>query len=98
MQKDASGNRTDAEQKLFKKGLGVMSSLYASLLGTAVVVQSHVPARPLDLADDEVWNATPYEQRGWVRSITHQLRDSARAHHSWPSVHLFDSCFGVDNF
>ena len=83
---------------MFKKGLGVMSSLYASLLGTTVVVQSHVPARPLDLADDEVWNATPYERRGWVRSITHQLSGSARAPHSWPPTRLFDSWFGVDDF
>ncbi len=36
MQKDKDGHRTEEEALLFKEGLSVMSSLYASLTGTTV--------------------------------------------------------------
>jgi hypothetical protein len=67
MQKDANGERTEEEAVLFKSGLGVMSSLYASLSGTTVLMQRHVPSSAPAGINVEEWNSTPYGQRGWVR-------------------------------
>ena len=62
MQKDANGERTADEKAMFKRGLEVMASLYASLSGTAVLQQRHVPACPP--GQEGVWNGTPYDERG----------------------------------
>ena len=63
-QKDRRGQRTPGEASRFKDGLEVMASLYASLTGTAVLQQKIVPeAGPGCLPG--LWNATPYDERGW---------------------------------
>ena len=67
MQKDADGNRTEEETESFKRGLKAMRSLYGSLAGTAVLLQCNVSPRPdALLAEDDVWNPTPYDARGWT--------------------------------
>ena len=38
--------QTDSEVEIGKKALGVMSSFYASVAGTAVIQQKHIPPRP----------------------------------------------------
>ena len=47
------GERTEEEQTSFKRGLGAMASLYASMTGTAVLLQRRVPARPQDVQMNE---------------------------------------------
>jgi hypothetical protein len=68
MQKNADNERTDAEAAMFKAGLSVMSSLYASLIGTTVLMQRHVPPSAPHASFKEAWNSVKYEQRGWVRA------------------------------
>ena len=38
--------RTEEEQAIFERGLPAMSSLYASIAGTCVIEQKHVPPMP----------------------------------------------------
>ena len=59
MQKDASGHRTPTEQALFKEGLGVMSSLYASLTCTAVLMDTSRGIAGLASAHPEATPHTP---------------------------------------
>ena len=66
-----------------------MASLYASLTGTAVLLQRRVPARPQDAPhvedrDDigalaEAWNGRQYEERGWT-SFEYGVASMAAAH------------------
>ena len=67
MQKDAENKRTEEEAALFKAGLGVRSSLFASLSGTTVLMQRHVPSSAPAGSILKQWNSTSYGQRGWVR-------------------------------
>ena len=65
-QKDGDIGRTAAENEVFKRGLDVMGSCYASVTGTAVVQRKHIPPRPATI-DAALYNSTPYDSRGWVR-------------------------------
>ena len=65
-QKDAQGQRTDAEAATFGRGLKVMGFLYASIGGTAVAVRKAIPPNPAG-SDDGTYNDTPYDRRGWTR-------------------------------
>jgi hypothetical protein len=88
MQKDARGERTAEEREAFSRGLGVMASLYASITGTAVLVQRTVPPRPAaaeggggaaDEAAMAVWNSRPYGERGWC-SFEYGVASMAATH------------------
>ena len=78
-QKDANGTRTDEEHASFKRGLDVMASVYASLTGTAVLLQRVVPETPTIGELAAVWNGTQYERRGWT-SFEQGVAQVAEAH------------------
>ena len=67
-QKGPNGEeRTEEEKRIFKRGLDVMGSFYASVTGTAVLQQRDIaipPGAAVGFGPGE-YNETPYEGRGW---------------------------------
>jgi len=62
-QRGPDGTMTEAEKKVFKKGLGAINLLYG-YPKTIVIMLTRMPEE-LHLAEGEVVNLTPYSMRGW---------------------------------
>jgi hypothetical protein len=80
-QKDEHGERTDAEKAVFSRGLTAMSACYASMSGTAVLVQKTIAPRPAYYATDRPYLDVPYDQR----ADGHSLLSRAPP---WSSLHI----------